>query len=118
MVQARWTAADIECLEKVQKRAINMVSGLGAMNYTERLKELKLTTLVKRREETDMVETFKILNGISDVKPDTWFTRNVTADGGRTTRLAADPLSLRLAQARLELRKKILSVRVVEKWNN
>jgi hypothetical protein len=113
-----WTAADIECLEKVQKRAINMVSGMGAMNYTERLKDLKLTTLVKRREETDMVETFKILNGISDVKPDTWFTKNVTAEGGRTTRLAADPLSLRLAPARLELRKNFFSVRVCDKWNN
>jgi hypothetical protein len=30
-----------------------MVSGLGAMNYTERLKELKMTTLVERREETN-----------------------------------------------------------------
>ena len=95
-----------------------MVSGLAAMNYNERLKELKMTTLVERREETDMVETFKILNGISDVNPDTWFTRNITADGSRTTRLAADPLSLRLAQATLELRKKFFSVRVCDKWNS
>ena len=64
-----------------------------------------------------MVETYEILNGISDVNPDTWFTRNATADGGRTTRLVPDPLSLRLAPARLELRKNF-SVIVCDKWNS
>ena len=28
-----WTTADVECLEKVQRRAINMVSGLGDKSY-------------------------------------------------------------------------------------
>jgi len=113
-----WTAADIECLEKVQRRAINMVSGLGDKNYHERLSELGMTTLQARREETDMVEVFKILTGISDVDPQTWFTMNAPAEGGRVTRLAADPLNVKLAPARLELRKNFFSVRTCEKWNN
>jgi len=113
-----WTVADIECLERVQKRAISMVSGLGDKDYTERLKELGMTTLQARREETDMVEVYKILNGISDVDPAALFTLNTTADGGRVTRLAADPLSVKIAPARLEIRKNFFSVRVCEKWNN
>ena len=63
-----------------------------------------------------MVEVFKILTGISDVDPKTWF--NAPAEGGRVTRLAADPLNIKLAPARLELRKNFFSVRDCEKWNN
>ena len=40
-----------------------MVSGLGDKGYETRLKELGLTTLEERREESDLVETFKILTG-------------------------------------------------------
>ena len=113
-----WTVADIESLEKVQKRAVNMVSGLKGDSYAARLKELSMPTLKARREETDMVEVFKIMSGISDVDPQAWFTMNMPAEGGRTTRQAADPLSVRLAPARLEIRKNFFSVRVCEKWNN
>ena len=113
-----WMAADVVCLEKVQRRAISMVSGLGDKSYHERLSDLGLTTLQARREETDMVEVFKILTGISDVDPQTWFTMNAPAEGGRVTRLAADPLNVKLAPARLELRKNFFSVRTCEKWNN
>ena len=34
-----WTAADIEKLEKVQKRAVNLISGLKGANYEEKLVE-------------------------------------------------------------------------------
>jgi hypothetical protein len=40
-----WTEADKECLEKVQRRAMGMVSGLAARDYEERLRELGHTTL-------------------------------------------------------------------------
>ena len=113
-----WTAGDTECLEKVQKRAVAMVSGLGGGTYEERLRELKMPTLKQRRDEIDMVETYKILHKVSNVDESTWFTRNTAADGGRVTRMAADPHSLRLPPARLELRRNFFTCRVVEKWNN
>ena len=113
-----WTAADTECLEKVQRRAIAMVSGLGDRSYSERLKELKMTTLKARREEIDMTETFKILNGISNVDWSTWFTKHAAVDGNRETRAAADPHSLRMPPARLKLRRNFFSIRVIEKWNS
>ena len=113
-----WTNQDKECLEKVQRRAIAMVSGLGDKNYLERLKELKMTTLEARREEIDMTETFKILNGHNNVDWNLWFTKNEAAMGGRETRSAADPHSLRIPPSRLELRRNFFSLRVIEKWNN
>ncbi len=39
-----WTEADKECLEKVQRRAVGMVSGLAARDYEERLRELGHTS--------------------------------------------------------------------------
>jgi len=113
-----WTAADIECLEKVQIRAINMVSGLGGMGYTDRLKELKLTTLTERRAELDMVEVYKMMTGISKVDYQTWFTKPTTQEGQRVTRLAAGPLNVIMPASRLELRRNFFSVRACEKWNS
>jgi len=113
-----WTAGDIECLEKVQRRAIAMVSRLGDKPYATRLVELGMTTMKKRRDELDMAETYKILTGKSDVNWRTWITKNTTADGSRETRSAADPHSLRIPPGRLELRRNFFSLRVVEKWNS
>ena len=61
---------------------------------------------------------FKILHGHSNVDWNLWFTKNVAAIGGRETRSAADPHSLRMPPSRLELRRNFFSLRVVEKWNN
>jgi hypothetical protein len=113
-----WTNHDIECLEKIQRRAIAMVSGLGDKGYIERLKELNMTTLEARREEIDMTETYKILNGHSNVDWRRWFTKNIAAAGGRETRAAAEPNSLKRPPARLELRRNFFSNRVIKKWNN
>jgi ribonucleases P/MRP protein subunit RPP40 len=112
-----WTRTDIDCLERVQKRAICMISGMGSASYEDRLKELKMDTLEERRREMDMVETFKMLTGISDVDPHTWFTPHLPAEGVRVTRAAADYMTLRVPPARLELRRNFFSVRVCEPWN-
>ena len=32
-----WTAANIEILKKVQRRAVNLISGLNGVNYEEKL---------------------------------------------------------------------------------
>ena len=56
-----WLEADKEVLEKVQRRAVQMVSGLKAHTYEDRLKELGLTTLEERRHQADMAQTYKIV---------------------------------------------------------
>ena len=44
-----WTVADKEDLEKVQHRAVKMVSNLRGQTYEERLAELEMVTLETRR---------------------------------------------------------------------
>ncbi len=58
---APWTEGDRNCLEKVQQRAVRMVSGLKSNVYEERLRELNLPTLLERRHQADMAMVHKIL---------------------------------------------------------
>ena len=111
-----WTRADIDVLEKVQKRAIGIISGMGGLDYAERLRALKMDTLEERRRESDMVETYKIMNGLS-ADPAIWFAPAGQPGNDRVTRLTADPLNVRIPATRLELRKNFFSVRVCEGWN-
>ena len=48
----------IDILEKVQMRATKLVDGFRNLEYSERLKRLKLPTLVYRRKRGDMIELF------------------------------------------------------------
>ena len=86
-----WQEGDRECLERVQKRAVAIVSGLAARDYEERLLELGMTTLEERRHQTDMAQVYKILTGKDSVEKARLFTMaNVH---GRATRAAEDPLT-------------------------
>ena len=84
-----WTAQDKEALEKVQKRAIKMISGLKAREYEDRLKELGLTTLEERRHQADMAMVYKVLTGKEQVDPADWF--NTAGEAARATRATAEP---------------------------
>ena len=56
----------IVAFENVQRRATRLVPGLKDLPYMERLKVLKLPTLVFRRYRGDMIEMFKLTHGIYD----------------------------------------------------
>ena len=52
-------------LEGVQRKITRVVKGLENLTYKNRLESLGLTTLLERRMRGDLIETFKIINGIS-----------------------------------------------------
>jgi ribonuclease P/MRP protein subunit RPP40 len=83
-----WQEGDKECLEKVQRRALGMIAGLKSRDYSERLKELGLTTLEERRHQLDMVQVYKIVNGVGGVSSEQWFkmAENVREPGERIQR--------------------------------
>ena len=54
-------------------RATKLVHGLDNLTYDDRLKELGLTRLDKRRLRSDLIETFKIINGNYDIDTDIFF---------------------------------------------
>ncbi len=54
-----------DTLEKVQEKALNMVSGLMETTYREKCEELCLQTLVERRDRQDVALVHKFLTAIS-----------------------------------------------------
>jgi len=46
---------------------------LGSLNYDDRLKQLGLMKLERQRMRSDLVETFKIVNGKYNINPELFF---------------------------------------------
>ena len=59
---------DIVRLEKVQRRATKIPYQLHSMEYADRLTYLGLTDLVTRRSRGDLIQVFKLLNGIEKME--------------------------------------------------
>jgi Reverse transcriptase (RNA-dependent DNA polymerase)/Endonuclease-reverse transcriptase len=110
-----WLQKDVEVLEKVQKRAVNMVSGLGDQSYEEKCKVLGLDTLKERRAEADLVMMYKVMNGFSTVKKENWVSPQ--ARNRNITRAVADELCIKKPFARTDKRMNFYTVRVCDAWN-
>ena len=68
---APWTEKDKSVLERVQQRAVKMVTGLQSQEYTERLHEIQLETLEERRHMADMCMVRNIMSEKGELKPTT-----------------------------------------------
>ena len=111
--------ADKELLEKVQRRAVMMVTNIKG-TYEERLASLKMRTLEDRRIRGDLIETFKIITGKSNVVPETWFTfasSNTTDEAVRTRATTGYFNLVQPPIPKTEIRKNFFSYRVVDHWN-
>ena len=64
---------DVNRLERVQARATKLVPAIRGKGYARRLEDLGLFTLEQRRLRGQLIETFKILRGISAVDPTDYF---------------------------------------------
>jgi hypothetical protein len=115
---APWTLGDIACLEKVQEKAVRMVTGLQGKTYEDRLIELNLTLLRDRRTEQDMMQTYKILHGHDRVDSNQWFVKAAQTGYGARTRLQAGTWNLRPQHGQTEVRRNFFSQRVVPTWNS
>ena len=73
-------------IEGIQKRATKMVIELRSMEYEDRLKELRLSTLESRRKSGDLIQTYKIINKIEEVDIDMGTGHNFMVGGGNPTR--------------------------------
>ena len=89
-------------IESVQRTFTRFINGMDLSPYHERLKKLGLTTLLERRMRGDLIETFKILNGLND------YGNNFFNLSTRTNNLVARPGSRNID---------FFGERVIKFWN-
>ncbi|KGL80879.1 hypothetical protein N309_05168, partial [Tinamus guttatus] len=102
---------DVELLERVQHRATRMIRGLEHLPYEERLRELGLFSLEKRRLRGNLISINKYLKRESEEDGTGLFSLVAT------DRTRGNSQKLKHQKFHRNLRKNFLTVRVTGHWN-
>ena len=101
---------DIDAVERVQRRATirtKTVPGISTMSYSDRLRTLRLPSLVYRRARGDMIEAYKFLHYVNE-----WLRRDPS------TRTRGHSLKLEKRRCQTTMRQHCFSNRVINNWNS
>ena len=111
---------DMDAIEWIQRRATKLVPEIRSLSYNQRLKHLKLPTLLFRRQRSDMLQVYKILHGLDHLNED---TRCPVCPNKRMFQISATERtrghSLKLyKQEATGIRAHFFASRVINDWNN
>jgi len=98
---------DMGLLERVQRRAMKRISGMEHLSYEERLRQLGLLSLEKRRLQGDVIVAFQYLKGAYKKAGEELFTR------AYSYRTRGNGFKLKKAIFKLDVMKEIFAMRVV-----
>ena len=89
-----------------------MIKELGSLPYEERLRELGLFSLEKRRLRGDLITMFQYLKGGYKEDGDSLFTRS------HMEKMRGNGYKLLLGRFQLDTRGKFFIMRTISHWNN
>jgi len=102
---------DIIKLEKVQRRATKLIPALRNKSYEDRLADLSLFSLEKRRVRGDMIEVWKIISGYENIDRTSFFELE---ENGITRNNGFKIVGKRF---QTEIARNWFTYRVVNEWN-
>ena len=108
---APWYKKDRDLLERVQQRATKMIQGLEHLSYEEKLRDLDLFSLEKRRLRGDLINIYKYLRGGGQTDVANLFSM---VCGDRTR---GNGCKIEHRKFRTDMQKNFFTVRVTEHWN-
>jgi hypothetical protein len=103
---------DVQLIERVQRRATRLITGIRDMEYEQRLRKTGLFSLARRRMRGDLIQVYKFYKGIDRVNMNDLFT---FSEDDRTRGHCA---KLFRQRCRLDCRKNFFTNRVVGLWNS
>jgi hypothetical protein len=109
---------DINILEKVQKRATKLIPVIRHLDYESRCNFLGLTSLEERRKRGDLIQFYKIRNGLDSVKfsnEPVLIGRNGPSNVSSNLRRAG--LVYEVEASKTNIRRHFFTNRAIKLWN-